>query len=102
MRGWEWKKMHPKLRPRTNIRCQARLLAHIIAEPDQPDIFNKRRNHESAKYNIVFDRDVLCINRCVVRPAGEDRLRSQRKFWAIQDLLLGEGPNPRSPDGRPH
>jgi hypothetical protein len=48
------------------------------------DVFDKlkEKNHEITKH-YVFDCDVLCLDGCVIGPAGEDRLRSQRKFWAI-------------------
>ena len=41
------------------------------------------------KSRIRFDWDDVVVRRQVVGTAGEDRLRSQRKLRAIQDLLVG-------------
>src|SRR5260370_19437436 len=52
-------------------------------------ISKKRRNYETAKNRGRFDGNDVFARRQVVSTAGEDRLRSQRKLRAIQDLLVG-------------
>src|SRR5258708_2944872 len=61
----------------------------------------KRRNYENTKSHVRFDWDDVFVRGQGVGTAGEDRLRSQRKLWAIQDLQLGKGPNERPAPDRP-
>src|SRR5580700_8888642 len=49
----------------------------------------KRRKYEIAKSRIRFDRSDVFVRGQVVGTAGEDRLRSQHKLRAIQDLFVG-------------
>src|SRR5712671_1641529 len=52
---------------------------------------HKRRNYESAKSRFRFDGNAVFVRRTVARATGEDRLRSQCRLLAIQDLLVGTG-----------
>jgi len=57
---------------------------------------------KTTEQNACFDRNVLCILAASFAQQVKTDYDQQRKFWTIQDLLLGEGTKQRSPDGRPH
>src|SRR5713101_7715771 len=58
-------------------------------------------SYEIATYKTRFGRNRASLRDCVIRRAGEDRLRPRHGFFSIQNLLLAEGSDTRPAMGQP-
>src|SRR4029077_18774542 len=62
----------------------------------------KRRKYEASIENRNINGTHAASSVRLACSTRQDRLRPQCKLWAIQDLLVGKGPNERPAPGRPH